>query len=254
MRIYVTGTVCVERGEAAVHGQPLGSQAGIVLTMLALEAGRTVRHEELAENLWPEQLPASWRTNLRSIVSRTRSALRPLGERVAEAIGGHDRGYRLRLSDADWVDFAEAIRSVHVAEAALTAGRPHDAACAAWLTEVIARRGFLDQVDGVWIDAQRSRLRTVRIRALDALTASLSALGDHDEAIRHAEIALSIDPYRERSHQALIAAHSRADDRSSAVRALRRCEALLEELGVQPTRATRDAVHATNTRHGASES
>ncbi len=244
MRVYVTGGVCVEHDGVAVHGRQLpGPQAALLLAMLAIESHRVVSREELAETFWPGRLPPAWQTNLRSVVSRTRSSLRRLGDRAGSTLVAEDHGYRLRLDGSDWVDFAEAIRSVHAAESALASDRLEDAAGAAWVTEAIARRGLLDHVDGAWLDAQRQRLGRVRVRGLDCLAAALSALGDHDEAIRHAERAITLDPYRERSHRSLIAAHRRANDLSSAVRALRDCEALLDELGVRPTRATLDVAH-----------
>src|SRR4051794_41425544 len=49
-----------------------GRQGRLVLAYLACERTRPVRREELAELLWPDELPDSWATSLSAVVSRLR--------------------------------------------------------------------------------------------------------------------------------------------------------------------------------------
>lgn len=85
----------------------------------------------------------------------------------------------------------------------------------------------------------RRRLETVRLRALDCLAAALCEVGDNAEAVRHAELAVSLDPFREASHRRLIEVYGRSGDRGSAAGAFRACETLLAgELGVAPSPST----------------
>src|SRR5262249_9792305 len=49
-----------------------GRQGRLVLAYLACARDRAVRREELADLLWPEQLPESWTASLSAVVSRLR--------------------------------------------------------------------------------------------------------------------------------------------------------------------------------------
>lgn len=235
VRWYVTGSVCVEaHGEAVGEHSLPGGKAVVALSMLAVEHHRSVSRGEIAEVVWGDVLPRQWETDLRSILSRLRTSLRQL-EGAAESIVATNGGYQLRLDPDGWVDFDEAVSSTHLAEAALASGNCDDAASAAWVAEAISRRGFLDHREAVWIDEQRHRLRSLRLRALDALSGALSGIGDHHDAIRHAELAVATDPLRERSHRHLIRACAAAGDRAAAARAYKECESVLRtELGIRP--------------------
>lgn len=248
VRIYVTGTVCVETADGWLDEDDLpGPKAVLVLVRLAVDRHDTVAREHLAELLWADAPPPRWEVDLRSTVSRLRSALRRLDDRLGRAVVARGPGYRLELGSDAWVDVDHAARAVHVAERAVRSGDHRRAATSAWVAEAIARRGFLDHHAGVWVEAQRGRLERIRLRALDALSAALSELGDHAEAIRHARHAVEIDAFRERSHRRLMAAYATAGDHGRAASTYRALEVLLaDELGVAPspqtTRAYRGVV------------
>lgn len=245
VRIYVAGTVCVETAEGCLSEDDLpGPKAVFVLVRLAVDRPGTVRREDLAELLWADTPPSRWEVDLRANVSRLRSALRRLDDRLARAVVARGPGYRLRLGPEVWLDVDHAARAVHEAERTLRAGDPRSAATSAWVAEAIASRGFLDHQAGAWVESQRVKLERIRLRALDALSAALSELGDHAEAIRHAEQAVEIDAFRERSHRGLMAAYAAAGDHGRAASTYRALEVLLaDELGVTPSPQTTQAYH-----------
>jgi DNA-binding SARP family transcriptional activator len=237
MRVYVTGGVCVEADGAAVDETGLaGPKQVLVLAMLAVEHHRTVPRERLAELLWPNRLPPSWEGDLRSIVSRLRTALRPLDDELGRAIAAVPGGYRLDLGPDDWLDLDVAASAAHAAEAAaITRDHPR-AATSAWVAATITGRGFLEHSDAAWAEQHRRRLSTIRQRSLESLSESLSALGEHHDAIRHAELAVEADVFRERSRRRLIEALVQAGDHSAAAIAFNEWKGLLAaELGIVPS-------------------
>src|SRR4051794_41727388 len=83
--------------------------------MLALEPGRTVSADRLAEGLWGDSLPPSAAKMVQHYVSHLRRALDGEGVRIVT----HGRGYELELVDGE----IDAVR----AECLLEEARPRDA-------------------------------------------------------------------------------------------------------------------------------
>ena len=75
-RIELLGGVNVIGADASVPPEVFGGRRGrVVLAVLAMERGRTVDEDELAEALWPRALPPTWRPAVRSAISRVRDVL-----------------------------------------------------------------------------------------------------------------------------------------------------------------------------------
>jgi len=109
--------------------------------------------------------------------------------------------------------------------------------------------GFYDE----WIVAERDRLAVLAQRALDQLVDVLEAQRDYARAIVHAERLLHLDPLNETIYRRLIRLHVLTGDHAGARRAYQACaDVLRQELGVQPSRATREAYEVT--RREATES
>src|SRR3954447_9006447 len=68
-----------------------------VLAMLALEAGRTVSADRLAEGLWGDEAPPSGGKMVQLYVSHLRRLLDGDGVRIVT----HDRGYELQLDHGE---------------------------------------------------------------------------------------------------------------------------------------------------------
>ena len=89
MRISVLGPLRVQP-EVLIGGR----QLRLLLTLLALEAGRVVPAGVLAERLWPGS-EAERGNALQTLVSRLRAALRESG--ADSRIESHPTGYRLAV-------------------------------------------------------------------------------------------------------------------------------------------------------------
>jgi len=82
-------------------GRPVhvgGRQLRVLLTLLALNAGRVVPASSLAGQLWPENPPGNPGNALQRLVSRLRAELRQAG--AGDAIESHPAGYRLAVPPA----------------------------------------------------------------------------------------------------------------------------------------------------------
>ena len=130
--------------------------------MLALELGRTVSADRLAEGLWGEAPPPSAAKMVQLYVSHLRRALDGDGVRIVT----HGRGYELELADGD-VDAARF-------ERLLDESRPREA-LALWHGDALA-----DLADEPFAATEIRRLDELRLRA------SESAIDADLEAGRHA--------------------------------------------------------------------
>ena len=182
----------------------------------------------LAERLWPAvsttRAQASLRTALWRIRQGDRRLLRVaydsvwLGPEVEVDLHGTiDRARRLLAQD-------------HT---------PEDGA------DVEALRGeLLPGWEEEWLLLERQRIHQLQIHALDTLSRRFRAQGRHAEAIDTALAAIALEPLREASHGALIAAYVADGNVAAAVRQLASLCALLDrELSVAPSRAFLAEVH-----------
>ncbi|MGO8888954.1 MAG: AfsR/SARP family transcriptional regulator [Streptosporangiaceae bacterium] len=129
LRVGLLGSLQV-RDEA---GRPVhvgGRQLRVLLTLLALNAGRVVPAGSLAGQIWPDDPPGNPGNALQTLVSRLRAELRQAG--IGDVIESHPAGYRLAVPpEAVDVMAFEALADVIDAIAVLTQdsaqpGRPGD--------------------------------------------------------------------------------------------------------------------------------
>jgi DNA-binding SARP family transcriptional activator len=87
-----------------------------------------------------------------------------------------------------------------------------------------------------WSLLERERFLQRRVRALEGLSAHLSASGRHAEAIDTARLAIGVEPLREAPQRRLIEAYLAAGDREAAARHYEHFrELLVERAGVEPS-------------------
>ena len=258
MRIYLTGTLAVERHSLIIDESQFPShQARLLFACLACERSRVVPKDELAEILWPDEMPSAWETALKALVSKLRHVLAPLREDTEDAsepllITSHYRCYQLRLPASSWVDWEAARRSLDEAEGAIRSGKPREGWGPANVAVTVARRGFLPGEHGAWVEARRHSLAELLARALDCYGAISLESGQAELAAQIAEEAISREPFRESGYQRLMRAHERLGNRAEAVRAYHRCRELLaEELGVSPSPET-EALYVSILKRGQS--
>lgn len=240
LRIYVVGPVCVEYGDAAIHERAFaGRQGRLVFAALTIERQRAMPRGELAEILWPGEPPPSWEVALSAVVSNLRSRLAVVAPRGLIAIDNAYGCYQLALPADVWIDYEAAGRAIDEAEGALRAGEPGRAYGWASVAAGIARRPFLPGEEGAWVEARRTELQDIRVRALDCLAEIYSSTRETSLAIRCAQEAVTLEPFRETGYQRLMRVYAAAGERAEAIRTYDRCRKLLaDELGVEPAPQT----------------
>jgi predicted ATPase/DNA-binding SARP family transcriptional activator len=233
LRIGLLGPLQV-RNETGRPVRVGGRQLRVLLTLLALNAGRVVPSGSLAGELWPDDPPGNPGNALQTLVSRLRAELRQGG--AADVIESHAAGYRLAVPP-DAVDVA-------VFEALAARGRralaDGDAAQAARVLReaLLAWRGqpLADVAGSEFADATAARLSELRSSVLaDRIDADL-ALGEGASLVGELRVLLSADPLAERPRALLMRALYTAGRQAEAIAAYHEGRELLaDQLGVDPS-------------------
>jgi DNA-binding NarL/FixJ family response regulator/DNA-binding SARP family transcriptional activator len=228
----------IEGSSAGLVAPVNGGQVAAVLARLAIEAGRAVSPDVLANDLFGED--AASRRSVKTYVSRLRSAL--------EAIGAGDRirttaaGYVLALEEADTVDLREFERLVDLARSAHAEGEPSRAADA-YARALALWRGapFGELRDRSFLALEAVRLDELRLSAVEGRVACDLALGHAGRVVPELEVLTQEHPLRERFWAQLMLALYRTGRQGDALRAFAAARrVLVDELGVEPGTELRD--------------
>ncbi len=215
-----------------------GRQGRLVLAYLVCERERAVRREELADLLWPDQLPDSWTASLSAVISRLRRLFGEAGLDGQAVIASTPGAYQLMLPAGSRVDLEDLTAAVASAEDAAAAGDLDRALATAADAEAVAGRGFLAD-DCEWVDNRREAVRDLRVRAAIAQSAAHLGAGAAGRAIDAARRALDLDPAKEAAYRQSMRALAAAGERAEALRVWERCRiTLVEELGIDPSPET----------------
>jgi DNA-binding SARP family transcriptional activator len=240
LRIELAGrlSVLAEDGTLLTARDFPGRQGRLAFARLVTADG-PVPAEVLADLLWPDRPPNTWRRDLAAVVSKLRALLARVGVNGRQVLRHEGGCYELvRPVVVVRIDVEEADAALTAAKRALAGGDLAAADRAATSAAEIARRQFLPGEAGEWVDQQCGRLEDLLLGALDVRAASAPAA----EAVRCATEAVAVRPLREVGHLHLIRAHLRNGSRSEALRAHARCRQLLRaELGVEPMPAIAEA-------------
>ncbi len=218
-------------GPLSIHGDTaaVSPRDRVVLAALAVQPGDVVSAAALAEALWQDSPPVSWKKVVQGCVQRLRQVL------GATAIETVQDGYRLTSAAGD-VDTQMFQRLLDRGRELLAVGQPEraqytlDEALALWrgtpltdLTRTEAGRIEVARLAELNLEAQEFRLRA----ALEA--------GRHEEVLAAAEAAVLKAPLREQRWALLAQAQYRAGRQADALRTLRRARTVLQsELGLDP--------------------
>lgn len=245
MRIYLAGDLWVTEGAGRLSGVSLpGRQGVLALTYLIVERRHATTAGDLAEVLWPDEMPAAWDVGLRAILSKCRAAIASAGLTGAMRIERQD-GYRLVLRPDTWIDVEAAHVAMHEAEAAASRGDARSAAGPAIGARAISERGFLPGFEGTWVEEQRARLEDVRVRAIAVLAETWLAHGDVPLALRDARELVRLQPYNEAATRLLMKAQVAMGDHGAAAIAFETLvQRLKHDLGVGPASETIAAFRA----------
>lgn len=235
LRVYLAGTVMLERNDVLVTEERLpGTQGRVAFAMLAAERA-PVSKQVIADELWSGEPPPAWEVALRALMSKVRAVIADVeldGETLAHAFGC----YQLKLPPDTWVDIEVAAHGAHRAETALEKGDLEDAMGWSLAANAIARRGFLPGADGPWVARRRAELQDVHVRALECRARTQLAREQHAAASRDAERVIALEPFRESGYRLLMSAHAGAGNRGEALLAYERCRSTLaDELGTGPS-------------------
>jgi DNA-binding SARP family transcriptional activator len=195
--------------------------------------------DELVEALWPGELPAAPDLALSAVISKLR---RVLGE---DALEGRAE-LRLDLGSGAFVDVEAARAGVHESESLVTAGRFWDGFAGAVVSSAITQREFMRGEDAPWIDAVRSELGELWIRATECTIRIYLAAGEIERpaAERLARDLVARAPFRESGYCLLMRALAEQGNVAEAVLVYEGLRARLSgELGTAPAAATRE-LHA----------
>jgi predicted ATPase/DNA-binding SARP family transcriptional activator len=236
MRVAMLGPLRVQDGD----GRPVevgGARLRLLLIRLALDPGRVVAADRLADDLWGDDAPADPAGALQTLVARLRRAFR--GERAR--IVSHPAGYLLDVEPAH-VDVVAFERAAADGRAALETG---DHARAAELLrdglDLWHGTPLADAAGAAFALAPAARLEETRLTMVEDLLAADLSRGTCT-AIGEAEALARAHPLRERLHARLIHALRAADRRAEALEAYERIRReLADRLGVDPGLELREA-------------
>ncbi len=225
MKIQLTGRITIESAGRTVVDERLlrGRQASLVFAMLVVERDHPISRGELAEALWPRDFPRTWEPALRGIISKVRAFLTVAGLPDNAAAYRGCGAYQLHLPVDVVVDVESACSVVETAEQMLREGNSTQAIALAEYARQIAVRPFFPDEKGQWVDRVRDDLGKVLLWALCVLSEGYAQRGQYQSAVRAAENAIALEPFRERTHQLLMQVHAAAGNPAEALRAYDRC-------------------------------
>jgi DNA-binding SARP family transcriptional activator len=207
-----------------------------VLEILAVEAGRAVPKEVLADHVWEGSPPPTYLGTLESYICVLRKRLGLRGGR-GSSLATRDRGYVLAGEDVR-VDLVELRELLHPG----TSFSPEERIGSALKGLSLVRGPLLaHEPYAAWAVQVREAFDREITEAVVPLARLANERGDHGAAQILARAAVSRHPYCEVAWQELIRAHWLAGDRGEALRAfavLR--ELLMEELGEHPSAASQE--------------
>ena len=239
MDFRILGPLEVDEGGRTIP--IVGDRQRALLAILLLHANRPVSADELIDELWGEDAPASPRKGLQVQVSRLRKALEEGSARLVT----QPNGYLLHVEPGE-LDLDRCERLAHEGREAMSTEDPRRAAdrlqgaLAVWRGPALADFSFESFAQG-----EIGRLEELRLALLeDRIDADL-ACGRHTELVGELEALVAEHPLRERLRRQLVLALYRGGRQAEALEAYRAAREILdEELGLEPTPALRELEQA----------
>lgn len=195
--------------------------------------GRAAARSELADLIWPDCEPERGRSNLRWALSYLGNLLPTALERTRHTV-------QFNLPPACRCDLLEL-------GAALESGDLEQLATAVGLYRGDFLQGaFADESAEfeTWLVTQRETWRLRVLRALEQLARQLTERGDYARALLFVDQWLTIEPWAEEAYRRSMWLLARLGRGEAALERFERCRRVLaDELGVEPTPATRQLFH-----------
>ncbi len=211
-----------------------------VLAALLLTAPRAVAAAELADQVWNLEPPAGAAGTLHSYLSRLRTALGPLGDRIRT----HSSGYTVDLVGAE-LDL-DVFRGLRDRAKAAAARGDLDSAAASYTEALALWRGapLADVPGGPWRDDAVRYWDEQELLAHEELSEIEVRLGRTTAVIPRLRVLVAENPFRERPAALLLGALAADGRRAEALAEYQRVRrVLVEEAGIEPGEQLKAAFH-----------
>jgi DNA-binding SARP family transcriptional activator len=233
VRFLVLGPVEARQGEHTLEIS--GGKPRALLSLLLLRAGEVVASERLVEDLWSGRPPASAGKLVQGYVSQLRRAL---GSDAVVTVGP---GYVLQAGETDVAEFERLVQKADEQKQSPGKAVPTlRRALALW-------RGhpFADVAYEPWAQVEIARLEELRLVVIEELIERRIELGEAAQLVPELEARVREHPLRERLWSQLMLTLYRCDRQADALDAYRQArQALVDELGIEPTRRLRELEQA----------
>jgi DNA-binding SARP family transcriptional activator/Tfp pilus assembly protein PilF len=197
-----------------------------LLAYLLVHDGAPLGRDAVAFALWPDDIEADARANLRRHLFYLSNDVLPPPAAKAPWIVADKRTVSWNSAAPTWCDVREFER---------LGDDPANAARAV----ALYRGDLLDGFEDEWLQAPRERLREQQVRLLLGLIESNRRAGAYAAGIDYARALLAVDPWREDGIRALIELRNASGDRAGALATYRDFVKRLEaEMGVEPMAET----------------
>jgi DNA-binding SARP family transcriptional activator len=233
---HILGSLEVHHG-AAVH-RPRGPKVRKMLALLIVRANDVVPMEQLIDELWEGDPPATAMNTVRTHVYHLRQELAQwLGPRAAQKllITG-PAGYSLSVGEGQ-TDVAVFQRICARGSQELRAGQP-EAAYESFGAALRLWRGpaLADVRQGQVLAAHSREIEELQLHAQEKRIEAAILLGYHREVLPQLRNLVAIHPYNEWLHARLIDALHQSGRRGDALRAFQDVRTVLaHELGLEPS-------------------
>ncbi|MFZ1768147.1 MAG: BTAD domain-containing putative transcriptional regulator [Caldilinea sp.] len=224
-------------------GQEVGGmearKAQELLIYLLLHRTHPCTRDSLATLLWGERNDVQARKYLRQALWQLQSALDHVCHPAVPLLHADAEWIELNPAVSIWLDveeFEHAYTTTHRLEGNELSPVQVDELCR---VVKLYQGELLEGWYQDWCIIERERFQQMYLTVLDRLIAYAEHTQDYTFGIHYCELALRCDPARERTHRRLMRLHSRAGNRTAALRQYETCVAmLLRELGVEPAKST----------------
>ncbi|MDQ2584411.1 BTAD domain-containing putative transcriptional regulator [Saccharothrix yanglingensis] len=213
-----------------------------VFAVLALRADQVVSRDELVDAVWGDAPPTTAAASLHTYVSGLRRVLEPTRSKrsASRVLVSAGSGYSLKLAE-DGLDVHRFERHRERA-AALGAHDPSAALAELDLARSLWRGDALSGVPGPFAEAQRTRLRELRLAVVERRAELALVLGRHADVVADLAVLVDEHPLREGLRALLITALHRGGRSGEALEAFQDARrVLVERLGIEPGAALREA-------------
>jgi DNA-binding SARP family transcriptional activator len=238
VRVYSLGAFRVLVGNQVVEDNAWRRRtARQLFKVLLTRPGRRMTRDEVVELFWPESDPDAASTNFRSTLHAMRRAIEPSDRPGTLGIVFSDRDTVWLRPDLElWVD---ADHFEHSIQDAWRSSDPLPILMEA--SELYGGQFLPDDLYEDWAIERRERLKQNWAELQIRLSHELERRGDPEAATRPLQHLLEVEPWHERAAQEAMQLFARIGRRPEALRVYQRLvRALDDELGVAPTRETRD--------------